>query len=634
MRKSVIALTISLSLLACNQNQSSEAKTSTLQSADASIHSTFTEAEIQAESARLNAWFDEKYEQQVLASPTQLTNLGRSERQDEIDDFSEASLDATVAKFANDLNELKQNFNYEKLNDETKISYDLWVYLAEEVAKQDEFRYHTYTFEQMGAVHSYFPQLLIALHRVENPKDMENYLSRISQSARAIDQLITFSKKSAEKGLRPPYFAFETVIAESQKIISGAPFDSGEDSDLWADAQSKIANLQKQEKLSQQDAELLLAKIKSALVEDFKPAYERLIAWQQEDKVNAGTEAQGVSALKNGLAYYNERLANQTTTKLTADEVHEIGLKEVARIRNEMERVKTEFGYEGSLQEFFVFLRDTKDDERLYYPNTDEGRQGYIDDATAAINKIKAELPNYFGILPKADMVVKRVEAFREQAGAAQHYMPSTPDGSRPGVYYAHLSDMTAMPKRELEVIAYHEGLPGHHMQLAIALEIQGLPTFRQQSYLNAFGEGWALYSEWLAKEMPGTYEDPLSEFGRLGSEIWRAIRLVVDTGLHAKGWSEQQAIEYFQENSAITNEQAQSEVRRYLVIPGQATGYKIGMLKIQELRAKAERELADKFDIKAFHDTILGGGGLPLTILERKVDEWIKLSAQAHLAP
>jgi uncharacterized protein (DUF885 family) len=260
----------------------------------------------------------------------------------------------------------------------------------------------------------------------------------------------------------------------------------------------------------------------------------------------------------------------------------------------------------------------------LYYPDTDEGRQGYIDDATSAINKIKKVLPDYFGILPKADMVVKRVEAFREQDGAAQHYSSSTPDGSRPGVYYAHLSDMTAMPKRELEVIAYHEGLPGHHMQIAISLELDNVPTFRKQSYLNAYGEGWALYSEWLAKEMPGTYQNALSEFGRLGSEMWRAIRLVLDTGLHAKGWSEEKAIAYFKENSAITGEQARSEVRRYLTIPGQATGYKIGMIKIQELRRLAEQKLGDKFDIREFHDVILGGGALPMVMLERKVKVWL----------
>ena len=630
MRTSLLALTISLSLMACSQN-SNEDVSNINTATQASQQGAFSAAEIQAETARLNLWFDKKYEEEVMRSPAQLTYLGRSERQGEIDDFSEASLDKHVSTYAKNLEEMKRSFEYQKLSDTAKISYDLWVYLSEQVAAEDKFRYNTYVFEQMNALHSFFPQLLIAVHRVENVNDMENYLKRISESARAIDQLIEFSKKVAQKGVRPPYFAFESVIEESEKIISGAPFEQAEtnggskDSDLWADAKSKVADLVDTSGLPQADADALLGKIESALINDFKPAYERLIAWQKEDQVNATETAQGASALPNGLAFYNERLANQTTTTLTADEIHNIGLAEVARLREEMKAVQKEFGFDGSLKEFFIFLRDTKDDERLYYPNTDAGRQGYIDDATAAINKIKAELPNYFGILPKADMVVKRVEAFREQDGAAQHYMPSTPDGSRPGVYYAHLSDMTAMPKRELEVIAYHEGLPGHHMQLAISLELEGLPTFRKQSYLNAYGEGWALYSEWLAKQMPGTYQDPLSEFGRLGSEIWRAIRLVVDTGLHSKGWSEAKAITYFQENSAITDEQALSEVRRYLTIPGQATGYKIGMLKIQELRAKAERELGEKFDIKAFHDTILGGGSLPMTILERKVNTWIE---------
>ena len=625
MRISALLLVSSISIFGCSPAEPEANSTKMTEAQSISIP---TSEEIQAESARLNAWFDKKYEEQVMQSPTQLAYLGRDERQNEIDDFSEAGYDAYVEMHAKQLAELKSGFDYDKLNEETKISYDLWVYLAEQIAEEDKFRYNTYVFEQMGAMHSFFPQLLIAIHRVENQQDMENYLSRISESARAIKQLIEFSKTVAEKGVRPPYFAFDAVISESKKIISGQPFDETDnDSDLWADAKSKIAGLVSNEVMTQKSADELLAKIKTALLNDFKPAYEALIAWQEEDKVNAGTKALGAGDLPDGKNFYNERLSNQTTSTLSADEIHEIGLKDVARLREEMKAVQQEFGFEGTLQEFFVFLRDTKDAERLYYPNTDEGRQGYIDDATAAINKIKEQLPNYFGILPKADMVVKRVEPFREQDGAAQHYMPSTPDGSRPGVYYAHLSDMTAMPKRELEVIAYHEGLPGHHMQLAISLELSGLPTFRKQSYLNAYGEGWALYSELLAKEMPGTYEDPLSDFGRLGSEMWRAIRLVVDTGLHAKGWSEEQAIRYFQENSAITNEQGLSEVRRYLVLPGQATGYKIGMIKIQELRKRAEDTLGDKFDIRAFHDTILGGGGLPLTILERKVDAWIAAS-------
>ncbi len=623
MRTTLTALATIFALAACDPVRVPSA--STTDPAPTEAPAAPTAEEIAAETERLNAWFEEKYEAETLESPIQLTFLGRDERQGEIDDFSEAAQDAQLQRMLDNAAELEASFDYNKLTPDAKISYDIWMYQAETAKAADAFRYNGYIFDQMQAIHTFFPQLLIAFHKVIDGEDMDNYLLRVSGSAVAIDQLIALSKTNAEAGVRPPYFAFESVIEEAGKIITGAPFDeSGEDSDIWADAKAKIANLLEQEQIDQAKADQLTADIRMALVEEWKPAYERLIAWQEEDIVNATPEAQGVTMLPNGVDYYNERLANQTTTSLTSDEIHEIGLAEVARLRAEMEEIQADFGFEGSLQDFFAFLRDTKDDERLYYPNTDEGRQGYIDDATAAIDGIKAVLPDYFGILPKADMVVKRVEPFREQDGAAQHYFPSTPDGSRPGVYYAHLSDMTAMPKRELEVIAYHEGLPGHHMQIAIQQELDAVPPFRTQAGFTAYSEGWGLYSEWLAIEMPGTYLDPLSRFGRAGSEIWRAIRLVLDTGLHAKGWSEEEAVAYFMENSAITEAQARSEVRRYMVLPGQATSYKVGMLKIQELRRDAEAELGDAFDIRAFHDTILGGGAMPLAILERRVDEWV----------
>lgn len=624
MRTTLTAIATVLALTACDQVRtpgSSATDTATVETPAAP-----TAEEIAAETDRLNAWFEEKYEAEVLESPIQLTFLGRDERQGEIDDFSEAALDAQLERSRANVAELQANFDYDKLSPDAKISYDIWMYQHERAEASDVFRYNTYVFDQMQAIHTFFPQLLIAFHKVVDGEDMDNYLLRISESARAIDQLIEGSKKVADEGVRPPYFAFDSVIESATAIITGAPFDeSGEDSDIWADAKAKIANLLEQGEIDQAKADQLTSDIRTALIEEWKPAYERLIAWQEEDKVNVTAEAQGVSALPDGVAYYNERLANQTTTDLTADEIHEIGLSEVARLRADMESIQADFGFEGTQQEFFTFLRDTKDDERLYYPDTDEGRQAYIDDATAAIDGIKAVLPDYFGILPKADMVVKRVEPFREQDGAAQHYFPSTPDGSRPGVYYAHLSDMTTMPKRELEVIAYHEGLPGHHMQIAIQQELDAVPTFRTQAGFTAYSEGWGLYSEWLAIEMPGTYQDPLSQFGRVGSEIWRAIRLVVDTGLHAKGWTEEEAVQYFMANSAITEEQARSEVQRYLVLPGQATSYKIGMLKIQELRRDAEAELGEDFDIRTFHDVILGGGAMPLAILERRVDEWVE---------
>ncbi|MBO1254703.1 DUF885 domain-containing protein [Alteromonas sp. 5E99-2] len=623
MRYSILATLVAVALTGCKPTETTSTS-HTSASSEQSVTAPISAEVIEKETARLNEWFETKYEENILRSPIALTFQGRPERKGEIDQMSEAAIDESLAITKANLAELTSSFDYDKLSDDAKISYDIWVYQAKAELESDKYRYNSYVFEQMQAVHSFFPQLLIAFHSVTTEQDMIDFNSRIKETGRALNQLIEFSQLVAEKGVRPPYFAFDAVISESKSIITGAPFTEGEDSAVWASAKDKIAALVKAGTIDAEKAESLREVAKANLLNDFLPAYQKLIAWQEKDRVNAGDKASGVGALPNGIDYYNERLANQTTTSLTADEIHNIGLSEVKRIRAQMELIKTKFGFEGDLADFFVFLRDTKDDTRLYYPNTDEGRQGYLDDATAAIDNIKTLLPDYFGILPKADMVVKRVESFREQDGAAQHYFPPTLDGSRPGIYYAHLSDMTAMPKRELEVIAYHEGLPGHHMQIAIAQELESVPTFRTQAGFTAYIEGWALYSEWLATEMPGTFSDPLSDFGRLGSEIWRAIRLVVDTGLHAKGWSEQQAIDYFKANSAVTETQAISEVRRYLAIPGQATSYKIGMLKIQKLRASAEKELGDKFDIKGFHDVVLGGGAVPLDVLELQVNNWV----------
>jgi len=575
------------------------------------------------ETARLNAWFEARFEEQLAFSPIQQTFLGR--KSDAIDDASLEAQDRQLAWQRATVADLRKNFDYAKLTPEAQTSYDIWIYQLEQAEAALPFRGNAYVFDQMSAIHAFFPQLLIAFHAVEAAPDMDAYINRIRESGRAVRQLIEISRKNAVEGVRPPRFAFDKVIEESTKIITGTPFDdSGKDSDLWADVKAKIATLRKKGAIDESRANALLDDARAALTGPFKSAYLELIAWQTQDRANAPEQASGVASLPNGTAYYNERLASSTTTALTAGEIHDIGLAEVARLRKEMEAIRTEVGFKGDLPAFFAELRDTKDNPRYYYPDTDEGRQAYITDATAAIDKIKAVLPTYFGILPKAGLVVKRVEPFREQPGAAQHYFPGTPDGSRPGVYYAHLSDMKAMPKHELEVIAYHEGLPGHHMQVSIAQELTGVPTFRRQAGFGAYSEGWGLYSEWLAREMPGTYQDPYSRFGRLGSEIWRSIRLVVDTGLHAKGWSEEQAVQYFLANSAITEAQARSEIRRYLVIPGQATSYKIGMLKIQELRRKAEAALGPRFDIRAFHDTILGGGAMPLTVLEHRVERWI----------
>ncbi|NBQ12657.1 MAG: DUF885 domain-containing protein [Gammaproteobacteria bacterium] len=514
----------------------------------------------------LSAWFEAKYEEQLERSPISLTFLGRKDRQGEIDDLSLAAEEAELAWLAGTVEDLKANFDYDTLPQHLKDSWDLWVYQYERARDGAAFRLADYQFDQMNGAQSFLPTLLISFHTVASPLDLEGLIARYREGGRAL----------------------------------------------------------KDEQISEEDARRYRQEARLALTEGLAPAYARLLAWARSELPEDEGPVTGLSNRKDDGAYYNYLLRRHTTTDLTADEIHEIGLAEVARLRGEMEVIKERVGFEGDLRAFFDMLRGATRDERFYFPNTDEGRQAYLDEATAAIERIKARLPDYFGILPKADLVVRRVEPFREQDGAAQHYYPAALDGSRPGIYYAHLSDMNAMPKHELEVIAYHEGLPGHHMQIAIAQELEGIPTFRTQTNFNAYAEGWGLYAEWLATEIDGTYLDPYSEFGRLGSEMWRAIRLVVDTGLHAKGWTEEEANAYFLDNGPITEAQARSEVRRYIVMPGQATGYKIGMLRIQALRRKAEAALGDAFDIRAFHDTILGGGAMPLTLLEARVDRWI----------
>ena len=580
------------------------------------------QAEAASETARINAWFERKYEEQLQFSPIQMTFLGRKDRYSELDDLSREAAQERLAWQAAALAEMESTFDYDALGKGAQLSWDLFKYQVEAARAADRFHAHDYPFEQMGGMQSQLPTFLINFHKVEEESDYTAYVARLREVPRAFGQLMDHVRHSAGLGIRPPRFAHEGVIDQATRVVTGAPFTEGADSALWADAQAKADALVEAGKIDAARGAELKAEARAALVEAVQPAYAEVIGWFRADLPNARVNPSGVGTTHpDGAAYYAQRLAASTTTGLTPDQVHRIGLDEVARLRGEMEALKQRVGFEGDLKAFFEFVRT---DPRFKYPDTDEGRQAYIDDATAAIDTIREQLPDYFGLLPKADLVVKRVEPFREVDGAAQHYYPSTPDGSRPGIYYAHLSDMDAMPKTELEVIAYHEGLPGHHMQIAIAQELEGVPEFRKQAGFSAYSEGWGLYSEWLAREMPGTYTDPYSEYGRLTSEMWRAIRLVVDTGLHAKGWTQDQAVEYFARNSSIPLPAIEAEVRRYITWPGQATSYKIGMIKIQELRARAEKELGDDFDIRRFHDAILGGGALPLTLLERKIDQWI----------
>ena len=584
-----------------------------------------TVEEIAKASADINAWFDVEYEEELQMSPIGLTFQGRKDQYDKLDDYSEAATDRKLEWRRASVAEMKEKFDPAKLDEEARTSFDIWALSLDMEEKAAKFRRSPYIFVKDGP-HVFLPQFVMQFHEVSEKSDMDAYVSRIGEVGRAIDQSLELAKLAAAEGNRAPRFAYDETVTQSTNVITGAPFGAGPDSPIWADVKSELSKLQDGGSITAAEARGIETAAKAALIDKLKPAYERVIAWLKEDRSNTSEQAQGAAALKDGVAFYDNALAQQTTVAMTAAEIHDLGLAEVKRIHGEMEKIKEQVGFKGTLLEFFDFMRTSP---QFQLPNNDEGRAQYIKMSEDYLAAMTAKLPEYFGILPKAQLVVKRVEAFREEAGGAQHYFPSTPDGSRPGVYYAHLSDMKSMPTYSMEAIAYHEGVPGHHMQIAIAQELQGIPKFRTQYGYTAYAEGWGLYSEALSKDM-GFYKDPYSDFGRLGAEIWRAIRLVVDTGIHSKGWTEEQAVKYFLANGPTPRGAVESEVKRYIVWPGQATAYKIGMIRIQELRAMAQQELGDKFTMAGFHDTVLGGGMLPLPVLEQRVKRWVeKVKAQ-----
>ncbi|WP_170287273.1 DUF885 domain-containing protein [Halioglobus maricola] len=574
------------------------------------------------ETPSLNEWLNQEYEKELQASPMTLTIYGRKEKYDQVDAWTAAAELAEIEALVASARKMETLFDYSALSPQEQVSYDFWKFRAASGSAQRPFLYHRYVFNQFSALHTYPVRFLLNYHRVDNEADMLAYVERVKGLSRALREALESAERAAELGIRPPRFAYESVLAESRGVIVGRPFtDASEDSVIWADGTAKIAALVEAGEIDAKRQQELRNSLADAMAAHLLPAYQALIAWHEQDIRNTSSEAEGVHSLPEGDAYYTERLAYYTHSNMTADQVHQLGLDEIARIQEEMVAIKRELGFEGSLQEFFAYVRDN---ERFYFPDTDEGRAAYVADVERLLGDLEPRLPEYFGVQPKSVLEVKRVESYREQDGAAQFYQVGTADGSRPGIYYIHLSDMAAYNKTDLETTAYHEGSPGHHMQLSIAKELTGIPVFRTNVRYSAYTEGWALYSEYLALEM-GAFQDPYNNFGRLVAEIWRAIRLVVDTGLHARGWSQEEAVQYMLKNSAIPESAVRSEIRRYLVSPGQATSYKAGMLKIQDLRGEAERRLGDKFDIRAFHDVVLGGGAVPLPILERMVDEWTK---------
>lgn len=573
-----------------------------------------TSVAAQSESEKANALFETIFMENIMASPIAQTYMGIKQDYDKWDDIGDEADARELARTKKQLAEVNQ-LDASKLDPQTRLSLTLLTQNLNNDIKDYQWRYHNYPVNQMHGGHSMIASFLINQHQITDVSDAKAYISRLNGVPKRLSQLQQALEIRADKGIIAPKFVFGYVISDSQNIIKGAPFDKGEDSALLADFRKKVNALG----ISETEKNQLIADAEKALVSQVEPAYKTLIAYIKTLEAKADTR-DGVWKLPDGEAFYNNALARTTTTHMTADEIHQLGLAEVERIHNEMRSIMKKVNFNGTLQEFFTFMRD---DPQFYYPNTAEGKAAYLADATKLIDNMRSRLDEVFKVKPKAAMIVKQVEAFREKSAGKAFYEQPAPDGSRPGSYYANLYDMKAMPKYQMEALAYHEGIPGHHMQIAISQELKDIPKFRKFGGYTAYIEGWGLYSESFPKEM-GLYADPYSDFGRLAMELWRACRLVVDTGIHAKKWTREQGIAYYVDNTPNAKSDAKKMVERHIVMPSQATAYKVGMIKLLELRHKAEKQLGDKFDIRDFHTLVLANGALPLDVLEEQVDQWI----------
>ena len=576
-------------------------------------------AAAQSEDARLAAFFEQAFQERIALSPQQMTSLGLKTDYDKLDDATDAAAARGLALAERQLLQLNDQFNPQTLSADSRLSWRLFEYGVEQARLSNRWRDWGYQFAANGNPTTSLPVFMINNHRVTSVSDAEAYVARLVEAERVMGEISTTLRARAAAGVISPVFVFEPTLMNTAAIISGAPFDDEADNPVWADFQRKVGALE----ADSATKERLLAEGRAALTGPWRRGYQGVLTALAEVGATAMVmpdSAGGVWRLPEGEAFYNARLRLSTTTDLTADQIHEIGLAEVARLQGEMQTIMTQVGFTGSLQEMFAWL---KTDPRFQYPNTPEGKEQYLTDARGFIAQVMEAAPRYFSDLPESALEVRAVESWREATASIAFYNSPAPDGSRPGIYYVNLSDMTQVLKPQIEGISYHEGAPGHHFQIAYAQEMEGLPRFRRFGGYGAYSEGWGLYSERLGKEM-GFYEDPYSDFGRLSTELWRAVRLVTDTGLHAKRWSREQAIEYFRQNSLLSERDIVKEVERYLTNPGQATSYKIGELKIMELRARAQTALGARFDIRNFHAVVLGSGSVPLDVLEDQVDAWV----------
>jgi uncharacterized protein (DUF885 family) len=568
-----------------------------------------------AEDARLNAFLDAAFDEQAELDPQLLTNLGIKRHYDRLNDYTDEHRQRRLALSERQLVQLRQQFDRERLSLAGRLSYRLFEEEVEDDRESFRWRWHGFPASTNGSPMDNIPVFLINNHRIDNVADAEAYVARLRDVERVMNEIGANMRHQAGLGIVPPRFNFAPVREDGRRILAGAPFTDGPDMPVFTDFKAKVAGLE----IPQPEKDRLIAAARDALTGPFRRGYERMLATLDEIEPRA-TGNEGAWSLPEGAAYYSNRLRNSTTTDLPAEEIHRIGLQQVERIHGEMERIKRQVGFTGTLRQFFGHINEGQE---FKYPNTQAGRQQYLADARRFIAQVMEAAPRWFRTLPRAPLEVRAVEPFREQTAAVAFYNRPSADGSRPGIYYVNLADMNQVLRPQTEAISYHEGAPGHHFQIALAQELPGVPKFRRFGGYGAYTEGWGLYAEGLGKEM-GFYREPISEFGMHSTQLWRAIRLVVDTGIHHQRWTRERAIQYFMENGLLSLRDATKEVERYFNNPGQATSYMIGQLKILELRDRARSALGDRFDIRDFHGIVLENGSVPLDVLEELVDAWI----------
>ena len=569
----------------------------------------------------LNLFYEKVFAEVVFDHPELLSTLGLVEQfgitshNGKLDDESSAHQQREFDRWKRNLTQLRE-YPLDRQSSSQKLSTHVLEWFLQMQVEGEKWQWHNYPVNQLFGVQNQFPSFMANMHRLLNRKDCEYYLKRLDALPKKFDQLLENLKVREEKQILPPRFVVQEVLKEMSDFI-GTRASENILATSFKTRAGKIAELTEAQRADFQ------GRVEIAITGKVYPAYQKLIDYFREVLPKTTTD-DGVWKLPDGDAYYAHCLRENITTKLQPDEVHELGLREVARIEREIRAILDANGLAG--QSIGEAMDKLAKDPRFLYPNDDKGRADALARYTDLIAKATANSSKeLFLTTPRAKIEVRRVPEFKESTAPGAYYEPPAMDGTRPGIFFANLRDMNEVPKWSMPTLAYHEGVPGHHWQISMAEELTGVPQFRKVIPFTAYMEGWALYCEWLAKRTGWYDNDPFGDLGRLRDELFRAVRLVVDTGIHAKRWTREQAIAYMREKTGMGEKEVKSEIERYIVAPGQACAYKIGMLKIQELRARAQKELGEKFDQREFHDAALKNGALPLEILEEQVNEYIQ---------